>query len=270
MIHITSTAKILRDMMKPVGAVADECRLNISPEGLSVKVADPANVAMIDLNLPKEIFHGGKYTVDETVQVGLDVVAYLSLFDTVDDDSYFYDESAELMVEPFEKDGKQRHRIVIKIAGIFEQTLELPLPDEMRTVLKLQAFNLRAEVEISKEFLKRCFIMAAKAGDYIRVIATGSDILNNKPHPSLIIETKGHARTFRVELTTGVIFDVEPPEVRLKSLFRLDYLLDIIKEIGDGEIINLRLDTDHPLVLNFKVVEHGQALYIEAPRIESE
>jgi hypothetical protein len=74
MIHITSTVKTLRDAMKPVGTIQDECRLNISPEGLSVKLSDLANVMIIDLALPKEVFHGSEYTVDETLQVGLDVI----------------------------------------------------------------------------------------------------------------------------------------------------------------------------------------------------
>ena len=60
MIRITSTVKTLRDALKPVDAIDDECRLNISPEGLSVKVVDPANVAMIILDLPKEVFHEGE------------------------------------------------------------------------------------------------------------------------------------------------------------------------------------------------------------------
>lgn len=269
MIHITSTVKTLRDMMKPVEAVADECRLNISPEGLSVKVVDPANVAMINLNLPKEVFHEGEYTVDETLQVGLDVIAYLSLFETVDDENYLYDESAELKVEPFEKDGKQRHSLILRIAGIFEQTLNLPPPDGMRKVPKLPAFNLRAEVEVSKEFLKRCFDMAEKAGDYIRMQAS------DKYFPLFIMETGEdehiiRERKFRTDLTTGVKVTVESPEIRLKSLFSLDYLHRIIRAIGDGEIINMRFDNDHPLVLNFKVLDHGQASYMQAPRVESE
>lgn len=258
MIHITDTVKTLRDMMKPVGAIADECRLNISPEGLSVKTVDPPNVAMINLNLPKEVFHEGEYTVDETLQVGLDVVTYIDLFEGAEDN-----ESAELSIEPFE-DGK--HRLILKIANIFEQTLTLMNPDEVRKEPKIPMFVLRAQVEVSKEYLKRCFDMAAKAGDYIRMQAI------DKPNirPLFTMEGGEETRKFKVELTTGVEITSESPEIRLKSMFSLDYLCDMVKAIGDGEIIKMYLDGDCPLILNFKVLDHGQASFMMAPRVESE
>lgn len=274
MIHITSTVKTLRDMMKPVGAIADECRLNISPEGLSVKVVDPANIAMIGLDLPKDVFFlytqheidaqresfKRGYVVDESLEVGLDVVNYLSLFEGAEDN-----ETAELIIEPYE-DGKHTHRLILKISGIFEQTLTLMKPDEVRMNPNIPTFTLRAQVEVSKEFLKRCFDMAAKAGDYIRMQAI------DKPHirPLFAMECGEETRKFKVELTTGVEITAESPEIRLKSTFSLDYLCDMVNAIGKGVIIKMRLDKDYPLKLDFKVLDHGQASFMMAPRVESE
>lgn len=261
MIHITSTVKTLRDMIKPVGVIADECRLNISPEGLSVKVVDPANVAMIDLNLPKEVFHEGEYMVDETLQVGLDVLNYLSLFEGADDN-----ETAELSIELYEEKGEQKHRLILKIADIFEQTLNLMKPDEVRKNPIIPTLNLRAEIKVSKEFLKRCFDAAAKAGDYIRIQA--HDLPNTRPW--FIMETDGDTRKFKVDMKSGVEINSQSPEVMLKSLFSLDYLYNMVKGIGDGEIIKMHLDDDYPLILDFKVLDHGQASFLVAPRVESE
>lgn len=268
MIHIISTVKTLRDMMKPVGAIADECRLDISPEGLSVRVVDPANIAIIDLNLPKEVFHEGEYTVDETLQVGLDVVTYLSLFEDAEDN-----ESAEISIESFEEKGVQKYKLILKIAGIFEQTLTL-----MKLILKIATpkvptLNLRAQVEVSKEFLKRCFDAAAKAGDYIKIQAlTYQHLLapDTPTRPTFIMEAGEDARKFKVELTAGVEITAKVPEVKLKSLFSLDYLCDMVKAIGDGELITMHLDNDQPLILDFKVLDHGQASFMMAPRVESE
>ncbi|MDP2217226.1 MAG: hypothetical protein Q8J68_08075 [Methanolobus sp.] len=261
MIRITGTVKTLRDMMTPVEAIADECRLNISPEGLGVKVVDPANIAITDLNLPKEVFHEGEYTVDESLQVGLDVINYLSLFKDAGDN-----ERAEINIEQYEEKGVQKHRLILKIADIFKQTLTLMNPDEIRKEIKIPLLTLRAEIEVSKEFLKRCFDMAVRAGDYIRMQAI------DKPNirPLFIIEAGDDVRKFKAELTTGVEITAESPEVRLKSLFSLDYLCGIVEAIGDGEIITMHLDNDMPLKLDFKVLDHGRASVMIAPRIESE
>lgn len=264
MIHITSTVKTLKDMMKPVGAIADECRLKISPEGLSVKVVDPANVALIDLNLPKEVFHEGEYTIDESLEVGLDVVNYLSLFEGAEDN-----ESAEVSIEPFEEEGVQKHRLTLKVAGIFEQELTLMKPGGLRNEPKIPKFTLRAQVGVSKEFLKRCFDTAAKAGDYIRMVAISEPDMP-VPKRTFVMETGDEERKFKVELTTGVEITAETLEVKLKSLFSLDYLCDIVKAIGDGENITMHLDKDYPLILNFNVLDHGLATYMMAPRVEDE
>lgn len=262
MIHITSTVKTLRDALKPVGTVSDECRLNISPEGLSVKVVDPANVAMIVLKLPKEVFHEGEYTVDETLQVGLDVVTYIDLFEGAADN-----ESAEVSIEPFEEKGAQKHRLILKIADIFEQTSTLINPANIRKEPKIPTFHLRAEVCVSKEFLKRCFDAAAKASDYISIQAF--DRPNTRPW--FIMEAGDDIRKFKVDMKSGVeIIIPGSPEVALKSLISLDYLCDMVKAIGDGEIITMHLDKDHPLILDFKVLDHGQASFMMAPRVESE
>lgn len=263
MIHINSTVKTLRDMMKPVGAIADECRLNISPEGLSLKVVDPANVAMIDLNLPKEVFHEGEYNVDETLQVGLDVGSYLSLFEFEGAED---NEVAELKIEAFDEKGVQKHRLILRIAGIFEQTLTLMKPDEItRKVPKVPKFNLKAEVEVSREFLKRCFDLAAKAGDYVGMIV----FTPPSGVSTFAMESSDVTRKFRAELTTGVRVTAESP-VRLKSMFSLDYGCDMVKAIEPGKIVTLHLDNDHPLIMEFDVLEHGKATFMIAPRVESE
>lgn len=260
MIRIIDTVKTLRDALRPIGAVSDECRLNISPEGLSVKVVDPANVALIDLGLPKKVFYEGEYIVDETLEIGLDVVTYSSLFKGAEDN-----ESAELSIELYEEKGVQKHKLVLKIANIFEQTLTLMRPNELRKTPKFPTFTLRATAEVSKEFLKRCFDMAAKAGDYIRMIAHAQSGM------TLFIMEAGEDETkFRVKLTTGVEITVEEPEARLKSLFSLDYLCEIVNTIEDGKTITMHLDKDCPLILNFNVLDYGQASFMQAPRIESE
>ena len=268
MIHITSTVKTLRDALKPVSAISDKCRLNISPEGLSVKCRDPANVAMIILDLPKDVFHEGVYTVDETLQVGLDVVTYLSWFEGAEDN-----ETAELSIEPFEEGGKQRHKLVFKIAGTFEHTLTLMRPDDISKEPKIPMLTLRAQVEVSKELLKRCFDEAVKVGDYVRIQALTYQhllVTDTPTRPTIIIEAGEDVRKFKVELTTGVEITAESPEVRLKSSFSLDYLCDMVKVIGDGEIVKIHSDQDFPLVLDFKVLDHGRASFLVAPRVKSE
>lgn len=266
MIRITSTVKTLRDALKPVFAIDDECRLNISPEGLSVKVVDPANVAMIILDLPKEVFHEGEYLVDETLQVGLDVASYKSLFEGAEDN-----ETAELSIEQYEEKGAQKHRLILKIVDIFEQTLTLMKPDAVRRMVKIPSLTFRAHNEVSKEFLKRCFDLAAKAGDYIIMTARTElhELVPELPaRPTFTMEAGDDVRKFKAKLTTGVEITAESPEVRLKSIFSLEYLCVMVEAIGDGEIVTLYLDNDYLLMLDFKVLEHGQASFTVAPRIE--
>jgi len=56
---------LLRECVEAVLAVVDEARLKIGEEGWKVRAVDPANVALVDLELRREAFH--EYESNETV-----------------------------------------------------------------------------------------------------------------------------------------------------------------------------------------------------------
>ncbi|MBN2487504.1 MAG: DNA polymerase sliding clamp, partial [Methanosarcinaceae archaeon] len=56
MFKATIDADLLKDSIESLSVLVDEARFRISPEGIAVRAVDPANVAMVTLDLAASAF----------------------------------------------------------------------------------------------------------------------------------------------------------------------------------------------------------------------
>jgi len=111
----------LKEMIEAVSSIVDEGKLNLSSDGISIKAVDPANVAMVSLNLNSDAFE--EFNASEG-ELGVDLKRLGDIVDMA--------QKAE-MVE-LELDEEQ-HKLIIRMSGLTYKIALLAPSSSQKTVL---------------------------------------------------------------------------------------------------------------------------------------
>ena len=238
-------AEKLKDSIESISTLVDEARFRITPEGLSVKAVDPANVAMVSFELSKDAFDSFEATEGE---LGIDLTKLTGVMEMAD-------KSDVIEIELDEAS----HKLIVRMRGL-AYTMSLLDPSSIRKEPKVPNLDLPAHIVIRGEDMKRAIKAAEKVSDYMSMGVKG-DVF--------FMEAEGDTDRVLVEITKDQLIDIQPAEA--KSLFSLDYLSDMSKIIGKVNEVTIDLGKDYPLKIRLKIAEgHGEVNYMLAPRVESE
>jgi len=255
-LHIEATA----DTIKPVFAyprkLVDECKLNVTHNGLEYTAVDPANVAMLGLNVPPEAFE--TYSVEETT-MGIDLKSVMGALR-----AGRQKESDEITLT---RDGNMlKSRIHRDYSGTqlsLENRLKLIDPDSIRQEPEIPDIELNGEATIPRRMFDDIINQVDYYGEHIQIGAQGNN---------LVIDTETDT-----EATTAVVEDVvnNSGSDEVSSLFSMDYMKDAIKAfatIGVDEL-SLKFGTDLPVRIDFEKELNGATVtgnWFMAPRMRDE
>jgi proliferating cell nuclear antigen len=238
-------AEKLKDSIESISTLVDEAKFKLTPDGISVKAVDPANVAMVSFDIAKDAFDSFEATEGE---LGIDLTKLNGVMEMADKN-----DSIELELD------ETSHKLIIQMRGL-SYTMSLLDPSSLRKEPKVPALDLPAHIVSRGEDIKRAIKAAEKVSDYMSMGIKG-DIF--------YMEAEGDTDKILVEMTKDQLIDIQPAEV--KSLFSLDYLSDISKVIGKSNEVTIDIGKDYPLKIKFTIAEgHGEVSYMLAPRVESE
>lgn len=238
-------AEKLKDSIESISTLVDEARFRISPEGLSVKAVDPANVAMVSFELSKDAFDSFEATEGE---LGIDLTKFNSVMEMADKN-----DAVEIDLD------ETSHKIIVRMRGL-AYTMSLLDPSSIKKEPKVPSIDLPAHVVIKGEDIKRAVKAAEKVSDYMSMGVNG-DVF--------FMEAEGDTDKVLVELNRDQLIDLQPANV--KSLFSLDYLSDMSKILGKSNEVSIDIGKDFPLKIKIKIAEgYGEVSYMLAPRVESE
>ncbi len=238
-------AEKLKDSIESISTLVDEAKFKITPEGISVRAVDPANVAMVSFDLAKDAFDSFEATDGE---LGIDLTKLNGVMETADKS-----ENIELELD------ETAHKLVVRMRGL-AYTMSLLDPSSIRKEPKVPTLDLPARIVIRGEDIKRAIKAAEKVSDYMSMGVKGE---------VFFMEAEGDTDRVRVELAKDQLIDMQAAEA--KSLFSLDYLSDMSKILGKANEVTIDLGKDYPLKLKVKIAEgHGEVSYMLAPRVESE
>jgi proliferating cell nuclear antigen len=272
---------LARQFIDIMGALVDEFRLHISKDGWKVAMVDPANVAMVLLDLPKDNFQSYEFPEDiwtssidghptgvpeEIIVVGIDV-------SKIDEFLPGKDEIAGLQLpeelEPVEftfinVPGKG-YQLELK-HGIFSRTIELLPENSIRRSPKIPALGLDYRLLLKTQEFRRIVKKAAKIADYI--------VLSFMRQPDQLMftatveeENRQWAAKQQIRMWNAL---KENARYNSSSMFSLDYLEDIAPVIPSDKCPSLwlHLGHDHPCKLEFVLGQTGTVEYLQAPRVE--
>lgn len=268
--------RYLYQFLYGIGAVVDECKLNIKPDGIYVGEVDPANVCLVDAKLPEKIFEEGYYLLTKPIVVGLDITAYLSIFkdDDVDDDCII---SLNLL-EPVEEGMPKLITVIDDKNSFFIEDVRYE-----HTTLNIESINKSPkipnidtplEIIMDVELFKRGISAVDHIGDEHMCIG-----VNFNTEPTLFMNSYSDYNANRSCINIPVdhlpvFLNSDHGLDEIKSLYSMDYLKDIfnfLSKFGFNNNIRLDLGNDMPLLINTNFGEIGIKLkYILAPRIEDD
>jgi len=238
-------AEKFKDSIDSISTLVDEAKFRITPEGISVRAVDPANVAMVSFDLVKDAFDYYEATDGE---LGIDLTKLKGILEMADKS-----DNVELELD------EAAHKLVVKMRGL-AYTMSLLDPTSIRKEPKVPALDLPAHIVVKGEDIQRAIKAAVKVSDYMSMGVRG-DVF--------FMEAEGDTDRVIIEMRKDQLIDFQPAEA--KSLFSLDYLEDISKIVGKSNEISIDLGKDFPTKIRLKIAEgHGDITYMLAPRVESE
>lgn len=230
---------------KPAALVA-ECKAHLNDDGLQIRAVDPANVAMVDAELSEDGFESCD---GDGELIGLELERLQNVVGMADKG-----ELVSLDVIP------ETRKLQVAV-GNLEATIALIDPDSIRQEPDIPELDLVGEFTLEGREINR----AVKATDLVADhIAIGFDVDAGE----LRFEGEGDTDDVSIGLERGDLIDGHCAE-DCRSLFSLDYLKDINKEIGANDEITLRIGDELPTKFDFGFAEGaGAVTYMLAPRVQ--
>ncbi len=237
----------IKEVMTALTAMVDEARLNITPGGISVKAVDPANVAMVSMTLEKEAFESFEATDGV---LGIDLTKLSGFVEMADNNDVIELELIE-----------DTHKLKITFRGL-SYTLSLLDPEAMRKEPKIPSLDLPVEISISGTDFKYGLKAADKIAEYV---SFGVDAEVSK----FYLSASGDMDEVIYEVPADRLKIVKASEA--KSLFAMEYLIEIQKLAEKTGEITIIMGKDYPIKIGFPISEgKGTVEYMIAPRVETD
>lgn len=233
--------------------LVDECRIHVMEDGLQITAVDPANVGMVDTDLADRAFES--FDVQDTGQIGVnlerltDVLGRPNAGDLVN-----------LTIDT------QRRNLVIEWGGGHEYTLSLIDPDSIRVEPDLPDLDLPAQLEFPEaRTLFNAIDYTNNVTDHIQLEVDG---------PEFRVFGEGDTDTYELTLDEGSDEITLRTFDEARSLFSLDYLVDMSRAWEKDEPLSVELGVEMPVILTQEIHHDdntfGEAIYLLAPRIQSD
>ena len=213
-------ASILRECVDAVLAVVDEARLKIYEDAWRIRAVDPANVALVDLELRREAFSEfslgpGEGTKEKEFVVGVH-------FDKVRDVLRWCKGDVALSIE--------KEKMTLQ-SDAYTFTLTLLDPSSIRKEPKIPEIEFAAKVVVDANDFKKVLKAAEKITEQVAI---------GVQNESFFVEAEGEMETMRYSLHKDELVHLSGSDCR--SLFSLEYLAAMAKGIS-SETLTLFIGT---------------------------
>ena len=242
-------AKIRSDALKGIvniiSTLVDEAKLNISPEGISLKAVDPAHVAMVELDIKKAAFES--FVADDT-QIGVDLDKIKEVLRLA---------SASDIIE-MEQD-EERGRLIFRVGNI---TRRMNMVDtSSMNDPKVPVLTLPVSVEVNISEIQKGIRAAESVSDHIALTADAE---------FFELSCEGDTDSVSLRLDKAKLAGLSVTE-KARSLFPLDYFANLVKAIPSDTVVKIELGNDYPVKIIFDLAGGNSNVgYLLAPRIESD
>ncbi len=247
-------SRILKGIVETLASIIDETEFRVTPKEFTISAMDPSRICLLKLSIKKENFDEYKCTKESKVGLNLDdldkILKRSALNDSVEIDFKEADQKIKIKMQ---REGVSRTR-TFSLALLDIDIEEIPMD-------RLLEIEYPSKWVIEPDFL----VEAIKDAEIY------SEILN-------INATEGQGLVFSSSGQIGeMVYDLNEDDLLESNLsgsstgaYSLTFLKAILKIASIIEKLEVSLKTDHPLKMDFDLLEGGELNYFLAPRVEEE
>ncbi len=245
MIDAIVGGEVIKTATKAIVSLVSEARFHFKEEGLHSRAVDPANVAMVIVDIPRESFE--VYKVDEEKTVGVDVNRVYDILKAV--------KKKDLVEIKIEDESHMKIKF-----GSVEYMVALIDPSAIRKEPKIPELDLPAKIVLDAGEFKKAIQAADKISDHV---------VFRSDETGFYIEAEGDID--KITFHMGEMELIEFNRESARSMFSVEYLKEFVKIASSGDILTIYLGNNYPVRLVFDVADGRLKVeYILAPRIEAE
>lgn len=239
----TIDASILKDVLSALTAVVDEGVLRFNEKGVTSKSVDPANVAMVSLDLKRDVFSEYNLKGENILKVSVDFDKLLHILKLCKGDIKI----------------RINTRKVQMSTGYFSYNLPFVSLDALRREPKVPEIEFTAAVTIGLEDFKQGIHVADIITDYMEIGVNGEEFFMG------VDDGRGKFKLVipKEDLT---LFNVDREG---KSKHSTVYLRCMASGVA-GELVTLEIKNGFPLQMQFTVTDGCEVTYLLAPRIDKD
>lgn len=240
-------ADFIKTIIEAIAILVDEAKFKLTQDGIYGRTVDPAHVGMVDFKLKKEAFD--EYESKEEMEIGIDLDKLKSILKIAASD--------DLISMKYDKD---EGRLSVKIGNLTRRISLLDTSEMPDT--KIPSLELPAEIVLPVSEIYQAIRAAEAISDHITLIASPD---------GFEMQSEGDADVVELKIPKEQIYSLKCEE-KVKSMFPLDYLSDMIKVAkGKSDEITINLGNNYPVKISFEMAGgYIKIAYLLAPRIESE
>ncbi len=235
------SAKSLMTIIEALGNIVDEALFKFTPEGMTVNALDPAQVALISVEIPSESFI--EYSVDKELSVGINV-------------------SNLLKTLPKPKKGDKI------IFNANEEFYEIILEGITTKRYKYRSIEVTASEipKIDLDFKVRIVTVAKAFKDAVKDLkGAGTLVFVAEDDQYLYLKAPDLGAEAKLSRLGGSILDMEVKEPSRTS-YDEDYINKVLNLATVTDTLEIKFGPDIPLYLSFALVEGGSVKYLLAPK----
>jgi DNA polymerase III sliding clamp (beta) subunit (PCNA family) len=239
----------LKEAFNLIKTHVDEAMVWISEEQWYFKFVDPAHVLMGEVRISNDIF--SKYNWKDNLKIGVDTGEIYEFLKICSDFKKEWIKGRILTTT-----NKYRHSMELTVDGHIFRTFDGANIENM-TEPKIPNLKLPLIIPINSNDLRFGLKQCEQLTDWTEIVAEDK---------SLKLRAKGEMDVFRMLLKNYV----DSEDLPIKSMFSLDYMWDIAKNISSDEVI-IKLGSDYPIEMKYMIAEEKvSVILLFAPRIDTE
>jgi len=246
-------SKILRAIIETLSSIIDETKIVVTPEEFSIKAMDPSRICLLKLVIKKEGFED--FECNKACEIGVNLDDFdkiLKRSSSNDSITLEYQEDEQKIKIKMKRDSSTRTRS-FSLALIDLDIAEVP----MDNLLQIE-YPAKWDMDIDD------FNEALKDAEIY------SEILNVKATEGegLLFSSSGQIGEMQYHFSLEDLFEHDISEGESKGAYSLTFLKSILKIAAITEAFKISLKTDHPIKIEFTLLEGGELKYFLAPRVE--
>lgn len=254
-INIETSAEVIKPVFAYASKLVDECKVNLDSDGLSYTAVDPANVAMIGMEVSGDAFE--TFDVDPTV-LGTNLS---SLKGSLRAGRQRQGDTINLSVNG-DRLATTVHRDYDGTEMDLQNSIRLIDPDSIRQEPEIPDLGLPATATVPRKLLEDVVTQVDEYSDYLSVSSEGEDLVFD-----------GMSEGNNTEAAVSGVVDNDEDDV--ESQLSLDYIKDAVKafkKVGVDDL-TLKFGQEFPIRIEFETEFNGAEVtgwWFQAPRVQRE